>query len=71
MKISAQLIKNGKPVAQGKADGLTAEKADLVLAFGGRVVLEGPNIYELLRAEYPNAQIVLCSTAGDFRHQRP
>lgn len=66
MRISAKLIRNGATVSEGRNDGLDPLEADLVLAFGGRQVLEGPDIYDHLHAEYPNADVVLCSTAGEI-----
>lgn len=40
--------------------------AQLVLAFGGIETLGSENHYDLLRKEYPNADIILCSTAGEI-----
>ncbi|HZZ18704.1 MAG TPA: FIST N-terminal domain-containing protein [Opitutaceae bacterium] len=42
------------------------ESASLVLVFGGRHLLETPAPYEHLKAEFPNARIVLGSTAGEI-----
>lgn len=43
-----------------------AEKAQLVLAFGGRKLLETIDAYGYLREIYPNAQIVINSTSGEI-----
>ncbi len=40
--------------------------ADLVLAFGARHALEGGAALEALRARYPGASLVGCSTAGEI-----
>lgn len=47
-------------------DLFDAEKANLVLAFGERVFLENTNPYKKLNSLYPNAQIIICSTAGQI-----
>ncbi|MFM9986285.1 MAG: FIST signal transduction protein [Flavobacteriales bacterium] len=41
-------------------------RAQLVLAFGGISTLGNGNHYEALKTEYPNADIVFCSTAGEI-----
>lgn len=38
----------------------------LVLAFGSPAQIADPSIYDHLKTEYPNAQIVLASTAGEI-----
>ncbi len=43
-----------------------AQKSNLVLAFGERTFLESINPYVKLKALYPHAQIVICSTAGQI-----
>ncbi len=43
-----------------------AQNANLVLAFGERTFLESSSPYKKLRALYPNAQIVICSTSGQI-----
>jgi hypothetical protein len=42
------------------------EAASLVLVFGGRHLLEAESSYAHLKAEFPNAHIVLASTAGEI-----
>ena len=44
--------------------------ARLVLAFGDRLVLEGKAPYDGIRAAYPQARIVGCSTGGDICGER-
>ncbi|HEY5078636.1 MAG TPA: FIST N-terminal domain-containing protein [Opitutaceae bacterium] len=45
---------------------MPGESAQLVLAFGGRHLLETPAPFDHLRAAYPRARIVLASTAGEI-----
>jgi hypothetical protein len=45
---------------------LDSEKCQLVLAFGSSDVIVNPEIYSHLKAVYPNANIVISSTAGEI-----
>lgn len=40
--------------------------AQLVLCFGGKKVLENKNIYSDVKDQFPTADIILCSTAGEI-----
>ncbi len=42
------------------------ESANLVLAFGATSSMRDPALYEGMRASYPNAHILGCSTAGEI-----
>lgn len=42
------------------------ENAHLVLHFGARELLATPHYFDILRNQYPNAEIVGCSTAGEI-----
>ena len=57
--------KNQSEVIFSNADFLETQ-ANLVLVFGERVVLEASMPYDKLKQLYPNAQIVICSTAGQI-----
>jgi hypothetical protein len=48
----------------------TDPNAQLVLAFGDRLVLEGKAPFDDIRAAYPHARIVGCSTGGDICGER-
>ena len=47
-------------------DGFNPVEAQLVLAFGERIILEKSEYYESLRNLYPNSDIVFCSTSGQI-----
>lgn len=47
-------------------DQFNTQKSNLVLAFGERIFLESINPYLKLKDLYPNAQIIICSTAGQI-----
>jgi hypothetical protein len=44
------------------------KNAQLVLCFGGKVVLQQPNIYAIVKEQFPAAEITMCSTAGEIYH---
>ncbi len=45
-------------------------KTQLVLGFGGKEVISTKPVYEELKSKFPNAHIVLCSTAGEIINNR-
>ncbi len=49
-----------------KDDGFSAEKAQLVLAFGERNLFETVAVYSYLRTQFPHAHIVINSTSGEI-----
>lgn len=49
-----------------QSDLLKADEAQLVLCFGGRAFMEAEQPYQMLRQQYPMAQIAICSTAGEI-----
>ncbi|HEX2079454.1 MAG TPA: FIST N-terminal domain-containing protein [Longimicrobium sp.] len=50
---------------EGSGEPLGAD-AGLVLLFGGREAVAGPGCWDQLRARYPRAHVVGCSTAGEI-----
>lgn len=65
MKVSQKLYQNGN-VAQEKGDILNNDKVNLVLGFGSKPLLEKDDFYKIVKADCPQADIVLCSTAGEI-----
>lgn len=49
-----------------KSDPLDNAKVQLVLGFGAKKSLTAGSIYELLRQQFPIADIALCSTSGEI-----
>jgi len=47
-------------------DVLDQSKVNLVIALGDRDALQPADLYDQLRTDYPHAEIVLCSTAGEI-----
>lgn len=50
-------------------EGFDSEKANLVLAFGQRTLLEEIQPYAEVKKLYPNAQIIICSSSGQISDQ--
>lgn len=50
----------------GNNHKLDQSKVSLVMAFGDKAKLQPIDLYDTLRKDYPNAEIVLCSTAGEI-----
>jgi len=45
-------------------------KTQLVLGFGGKEIVSSQPVFEKLKAQYPHAHIVLCSTAGEILNSK-
>ncbi len=63
-----QIIINDKEIDKVvfSSSGFSSEKANLVLAFGERDLLEKVLPYKKIKGLYPEANIVVCSTSGQF-----
>jgi len=66
MKIGQVRFADGNWEAALQADEFNPQKAHLVLAFGGRNLLDSLKPYPYLRQLFPNAQIVVNSTSGEI-----
>jgi len=49
----------------GQSDAATCK---LVLCFASNQILSRPGVYESVKQQFPNAQIAMCSTAGEIFH---
>jgi hypothetical protein len=70
MQISILLYDGNKLQIQSKTTMADFAKAQLVLGFGGKDVISTPSVYEDLKSSFPEAHIVLCSTAGEIINNR-
>lgn len=65
MKVAQKLFKNGQFTPQS-GDALNSDTKKLVLGFGSKMLLQDDTIYNQLQQDYPQSDIVLCSTAGEI-----
>jgi len=70
MRLSQSIYKNQTWAPFSETSNFSAQKAQLVLAFGERTVLESYNVYEELRKRFPTAEIVINSTSGEIFQDR-
>lgn len=66
MKTALFQLRQDEWIKHEKSQPLNEEKAQLVLCFTARAVLEKKLLYGLLSTKFPNAHIVTCSTAGEI-----
>jgi hypothetical protein len=66
MKSALFSFQNNQLLKHSKNVDLVSDDVQLVLGFGTKKILSDSNIYSTLREEYKNANIVLCSTAGEI-----
>ena len=64
MQTTLFLFNDNKLQTQNGGATADASKSQLVLGFGGKKVINTQPVYEQLKEKFPNAHIVLCSTAG-------
>ncbi len=65
MRVAQQLYRNGK-FTDKTGDELTDKGIQLILGFGAKQLLEHIDFYGMLKNDYPFANIILCSTAGEI-----
>jgi hypothetical protein len=66
MKTAIFSYQNGDCCAHPGNDPIDRSKINLVMAMGDKAMVAPAAFYSQLRGEYPNAEIVLCSTAGEI-----
>lgn len=71
MKVAQIVLDSSLEIQKIKtSNSFDAAKANLVIGFGEREILEKRLPYEKLKNEYPNANVVLCSTSGQIANNR-
>lgn len=68
MKIASLLFENNVFCKEINNDGLLYGEADLVIGFGLRELVTNESNYKKIRDAFPNAKLVLCSSAGEIYH---
>jgi hypothetical protein len=66
MHTTLLLYANNEFHVQNENGLANASKTQLVLGFGGKDIITTQPVFEKLKAQYPEAHIVLCSTAGEI-----
>ncbi len=66
MRTSQQHFNNGQWKDLNHSEGFNASGCQLVLAFGARECISDPAIFEAIRKNFANANIVMASTSGEI-----
>jgi hypothetical protein len=70
MQTTLLLYNDNKLETQNETPSANLAKSQLVLGFGGKEVISSQPVYEKLKSTFPEAHIVLCSTAGEIINNR-
>jgi hypothetical protein len=65
MKIASLLYKNNIFFKERNNENMNFNEAQLIIGFGSRELLSQDNSFNEIRNKFPNAQIALCSSAGE------
>ncbi|TDE41843.1 histidine kinase [Flavobacterium rhamnosiphilum] len=66
MKIASLLYKNNIFFKERNNENMNFNEAQLIIGFGSRELLFQDNSFNEIRNKFPNAQIALCSSAGEI-----
>ena len=66
MKIVSVLYKGNEFIREKNCENLANEDVDLVLGFGSSELISLPKSFSDIKLRFPNAQIALCSSAGEI-----
>ncbi|HEX6429796.1 MAG TPA: FIST N-terminal domain-containing protein, partial [Niastella sp.] len=70
MQTTLLTYNNNKLEMQNETAMADLTKTQLVLGFGGKDIISTQPVYEELKSKFPEAHIVLCSTAGEIINNR-
>jgi len=70
MHTTLLLYADNKLQTQNETAPASLAKSQLVLGFGGKEIISSQPVYEELKSTFPEAHIVLCSTAGEIINNR-
>ena len=70
MQTTLLTYNNNKFEMQNETAMANLTKTQLVLGFGGKHIINTQPVYEELKLKFPEAHIVLCSTAGEIINNR-
>lgn len=70
MQTTLLLYNDNKLETHNETASANLAKSQLVLGFGGKEIISSEPVYEKLKTTFPQAHIVLCSTAGEIINNR-
>src|ERR1044072_426977 len=70
MQTTLFLFNDNKLQTQNGGASADVSKIQLGLGFGGKEVINTQPVFEELKSKFPNAHVVLCSTAGEIINNR-
>ena len=70
MKASVSQYLSGIWETDLSGQGINNLKAQLALCFGNKELLQQEDIYSQVSGKFPNASVVICSTAGEIYHDK-
>ena len=66
MKVASLLVKKNEFVKEKNNESMDFTNAQLVLGFGSVDLVSQPESFEKIKERFPNAQIAICSSAGEI-----
>lgn len=66
MKVASLLVKKNEFVKEKNDENMDFNNAQLVLGFGSGELVSQSESYEKIKEKFPNAQIAICSSAGEI-----
>ncbi|PJJ08297.1 hypothetical protein CLU83_1555 [Flavobacterium sp. 1] len=70
MKVTTALYKENSFIERENEEVLNFDQAQLVLGFGSRDLISSPISFEFIKNEFPNSEILLCSSSGEIYGQQ-
>lgn len=66
MKVAKLLFSDGEWITERNDENLDYHKAQLILGYGARAIIEKSDFFLLLKKKFPNADIALSSSSGEI-----
>lgn len=66
MKVAKLLFSDGEWISERNDENLDYHKAQLVLGYGARAIIEKSDFFLLIKEKFPNADIALSSSSGEI-----
>ncbi|HAY3563254.1 TPA: histidine kinase [Elizabethkingia meningoseptica] len=66
MKVATLLFINGEPKYERNDEDIDYQKAQLIIGYGARNIIEENSFFLMLKEKFPNAKIALSSSSGEI-----